>query len=339
MPCIFCGSGKDLTREHIFPAFMGGELEVPDGSCKACNEKFGKLEATIKDETVELLNLLGIKNRDGIVPAAKLENVCIRGMDDLKNLPAFMDGNGEIVLRDYVKEVTTDDGQKIRRGFFVTQKGSDTFLARESAKGGKRIEREVPKEIVIEANYTQGIMFAFRLETRKVITKIALAAIAYECGVNFACSPQFDALRKVADETDINALPLRIFANQNITDAWQRTPYLHSVMVYLSAGMKKGWALVTLFGSLSYLVEVTPECTDRHSTQFSIFFDAESKARVQRVVLADEMTLIGHVLSPATSFEDRHTVDAQWFPIIRDFCSEEGTVVERIQDVQKPKGQ
>jgi hypothetical protein len=318
---------------------MGGKLEVPDGSCTTCNGKFGKAEATIKDATVELLNLLGIKNREGVVPGAKLENVRIRGMDDLKNLPAYMNGKGEVVLQDYVRDVTTDDGKKIRSGFFVTKKGGDTFLERESKKGGKLIHREAPKEIVIEANYKQGIMFAFWLETRKVAAKIALAAIAYECGVNFACSPQFDAVRKIIDETDIKALPVRMFANQNITDAWQRTPYLHSVMCYLSAGMKKGWAIVTLFGSLSYLVEVTPQCTDRYSTQFSIFFDAESKTRVQRIVLADEMTLIGHVLSPATTFEDRHAVDAQWFPVIRGFASGEGTIVERIQDVQKPKEQ
>jgi hypothetical protein len=29
MACMFCKSEEDLTREHVFPAFMGGELTVP----------------------------------------------------------------------------------------------------------------------------------------------------------------------------------------------------------------------------------------------------------------------------------------------------------------------
>ncbi len=65
MPCIFCGSETDLTREHVFPAFMGGELSVPDGSCKRCNGEFGRWEAELRDNTRFLLNLLQIENRDG----------------------------------------------------------------------------------------------------------------------------------------------------------------------------------------------------------------------------------------------------------------------------------
>lgn len=329
MPCIFCRSDQGLTEEHVFPAFMGGEPVVKNGACKRCNGIFGRAEAAIKDATIPLLNLLRIENRYGNVPSAPL-NIEIRDID-MKKLPGFMDGSGNIKLRDQVREVVDDDGKKIRQGFFVTQKGSNTFAQRESKRGGKLIEREVPKEIVIEADYTQGIIFAFMLETRKVAAKIALAAIAFEYGVPFALSADFDALRAMRDETDMRKLPLRIFANDNIMGAWIRTPYQHSVLCYLSAGMKKGWALVTLFGGLSYLVEVTDSYTEANSRHFSIFYDAKTKERENRIILADEMTLIGHVLSPATKFEDRDAVDAQWYPIVSGFCSDKGTIVERIK--------
>jgi hypothetical protein len=329
MGCIFCRSEENLTNEHVFPAFMGGELEVRDGSCKTCNGIFGTAEAAIKDATVPLLNLLKIENRDGKVPNAPL-NIEIRGID-MKNLPGFMDGAGNIQLRDYVKDVVDDDGKKRRQGFFVTPRGVEKFAEREKTRGGKLIERAVPKDIVIEADYTQGIIFAFTIEARKVAAKIAMAAIAFQFGVPFALSPQFDALRAVRDETDMRKLPVRIFANENIMSAWLRTPYQHSVLCYLSGGMKKGWALVTLFGGLSYSVEVTSNYTDAHSRQFSIFYDAESKAREDRILLADENTLIGHVLSPATKFEDRDAVDAQWHPIVAGFCSGKGTIIERIK--------
>jgi hypothetical protein len=100
--------------------------------------------------------------------------------------------------------------------------------------------------------------------------------------------------------------------------------------------MKKGWALVTLFGGLSYIVEVAPKCEEPRNKQFSIFYDAKSRRPEKRIVLADERTLIGHVLSPATSFEDRNTVDGQWFPIVEGFCSNNGTTIARIKDQQNP---
>jgi hypothetical protein len=64
--------------------------------------------------------------------------------------------------------------------------------------------------------------------------------------------------------------------------------------------------------------------------QFSIFYDAVSKKRLNRIVLADEKTLVGHVISPATKFENRDAVDAQWFPIISAFCAAKGIEVGRI---------
>jgi hypothetical protein len=60
--CIFCRSEADLTREHVFPAFMGGELEMADGSCSRCNGEFATWEGEIKKETALLLHLLRIEN-------------------------------------------------------------------------------------------------------------------------------------------------------------------------------------------------------------------------------------------------------------------------------------
>jgi len=69
---------------------------------------------------------------------------------------------------------------------------------------------------------------------------------------------------------------------------------------------------------------------ERESKQFSIFYDANAKKRFTPVVLADEMTLIGHVLSPATRFEDPTAVQEQWSPILNEFCAQKGVVVEPI---------
>ena len=200
---------------------------VRAGSCKTCNGIFGAAESAIKDATVPLLNLLKIRNRRGRVPTSlKIE---IRGID-MKNLPGFMDGSGNIQLSDYVKDVVDDDGRMRKQGFFITKKGIDDFAARGAARGDKLIEREVPEKIVIEAEYTQETKFAFTLASRRVAAKVALASIALEYGVPFSLSPQFDGLRMSRDEADGNKLPVRIFANPNIITAWLRTPYQHSVL-------------------------------------------------------------------------------------------------------------
>jgi hypothetical protein len=328
MGCLFCRSEEKLTDEHVFPAFMGGELKVRNGSCERCNGDFGVGEAAVKEAVTPLLNLLQIENRYNVVPNAQLRAE-IRGLD-LKNLPAFMDGDGNINLRDVVRESTSEDGRRLRQGFFLTKEAGKRFIERARAKGLEVVEREVPREIVIEADYTITVHFIASLHARRLAAKIALTAIALEHGVEFALTSQFDEVRAARTTGSPEDLPVRFFANAGLMSAYIHTPYQHSVMCYLSAGMHKGWSLVTLFGGISYLVGVTERYTEKESRQFSIFYDAEVKKRFTPVVLADEMTLIGHVLSPATKFEDPTAVHEQWSPILNEFCAQKGVVVEPI---------
>lgn len=334
MPCMFCRSETDLTREHVFPAFMGGELTVPDGSCKRCNGEFGKWESVIRDNTKFLLNLLQIENRSGEVPTARVE-VEIRGMD-AKGLFGKREADGTISLSDVVVSSMEPDGKKHRKGFFISKASAEKFIERAHARGEKTTELPMPEEVVLDASYTQTLPFVFTLEARKVAAKIALAAIAYKYGVSYALSPQFDVLRSVRTATTEKEMPLRVFCNKNFMSAHTRNAHQHSVICYLSAGKKKGWALVTLFGGLSYVVEVTPNYDERSSRLFSIFYDAALKKPLNPVVLADEMTIIGDVLSKNSIFEDRDAVDEQWFPILAAYCADVGIELERIPPASSP---
>lgn len=325
---MFCGSDAELTREHVFPAFMGGELTVPEGSCKRCNGEFGRWESAIRDSTKFLLNLLQIENRNGEVPAARVE-VEIRGMD-AKGLFGKREAGGTISLSDVVVASLEPDGTKHRRGFFVSPKSAERFIERSHARGEKTTELPVPEEIVLDASYTQTLPFVFTLEARKVAAKIALTSVAYTYGVSYALSPQFDRLRQVHTMTIKNEMPLRVFCNKTFMAAHARNAHQHSVMCYLSAGKKKGWALVTLFGGLSYVVEVTDKYEERSSRLFSIFYDAALRKPLNPVVLADEMAIIGEVLSRNSVFEDRDAVDEQWFPILAAYCTGAGIELERI---------
>ena len=123
MACMFCKSEEDLTREHVFPALMGGELTAPDGSCKRCNGEFGKWESAIRDCTKFLLNLLQIENRNGEVPTARVE-VEIRGMD-AKGLFGKREADGTISLSDVIVPSVEPDGKKHRQGFFASKESAE----------------------------------------------------------------------------------------------------------------------------------------------------------------------------------------------------------------------
>jgi len=325
---MFCESEADLTREHVFPAFMGGELTVPQGSCKRCNGEFGKWESAIRDSTKFLLNLLQIENRNGEVPPARVE-VEIRGMDT-KGLFGTREADGTISLSDIVMPSVEPDGKKHRRGFFVSQASAERFIERARARGEKTTELSVPDEVVLDASWTQTLPFVFSLEARKVVAKIALVSVAYKYGVAYALSPQFHTLRQVRTAATAKEIPLRVFCNKNFMAAHARNAHQHSVMCYLSAGKKKGWVLVTLLGGLSYVVEVTDKYEERSSRLFSIFYDAALKKSLSPVVLADEMAIIGEVLSKNSVFEDRDAVDEQWFSVLKAYCADADIELERI---------
>jgi hypothetical protein len=249
---------------------------------------------------------------------------------DAKGLFGKREADGSITLSDVVVSSLEPDGKKHRKGFFVSKGSAEKFIQRAQARGEKTTELPMPEEVVLDASYIQTLPFAFTLEARKVAAKIALAAIAYKYGVLYALSPQFDTLRNVRTGTKENELPLRLFCNKNFMTAHTRTAYQHGVMCYLSAGKKKGWALVTLFGDLSHLVEVTANHDEPSSRLFSIFYDAALKKPFSPVVLADEMTIIGDVLSQNAVFEDRDALDEQWFPILSAYCADVGIELERI---------
>jgi hypothetical protein len=213
MACMFCRSEVDLTREHVFPAFMGGELQVPDGSCSRCNGEFAAWEGEIKKEIALLLHLLQVENRYGDVPRAKVD-VKIGGME-LEGLSGLREPDGSINLREKVQEIVKSDGKKHREGFFVSDESAEKFLARARARDEKTTELPVPEEVVYGATFSLTLRFCASLEARKVVAKIALASIAYKYGVPYALSPQFDRLRKVRAATSSEGLSLRIFCNKS----------------------------------------------------------------------------------------------------------------------------
>jgi len=162
--------------------------------------------------------------------------------------------------------------------------------------------------VVYDATFRLTLRFSTSLEVRKVIAKIALASIAYKYGVAYALAPQFERLRQVRTATSSVGLPISIFCNKSFMAAQTRVAHQHSVICYLSAGLRKGWIVVTLFGGLTYAMEVTDNFEETSSRQFSIFYDAAIKKPFNPVLLANEMSLVRTALSKETVFENREAI-------------------------------
>lgn len=142
MPCIFCGmSDNKLTVEHVFPAFLGGDLVVRDGSCRTCNGRIGTFEQVLARETRTARQIFEIADRYGDIPHAPVE-VQLEGEPWLGAINLLRRADGEIELRDFVLEVRAEDGRPVRHGFFTTNEAAERFIDRARAHG-RRVD-EVP---------------------------------------------------------------------------------------------------------------------------------------------------------------------------------------------------
>lgn len=330
MPCIFCGTNDNLTDEHVFPAFLGGELVVRDGSCRACNGRIGTFEQVFARETQTARQIFEIADRYGEIRDAPVQ-VRLEGEPGLGAINLRRRADGEIELRDFVSEFRAEDGRNVRHGFFTTNEAAQRFIERARARGQQVDELALPRDIVLLPESRQTLAFTFLPDVRRVIAKIALAAIAYHYGVDYACQPSFDCLRR-SIFGPVENLIVRVFANGDFAAAHVRTPQRHSVNGYLSAGMHKGWAIVSLFGGLSYIVRLTDNFQEDRSRQFSVYYDAATRRQFVPVVRFDEMTLIGRVLSTASQFESPRALDAQMYPIVSTYCDSKGIQVSRLEE-------
>jgi hypothetical protein len=333
MPCIFCRMTENMTDEHVFPAFSGASLVVQNGSCKPCNNICSKFEQKIAAELETTRHIFEIQDRYGEIPMLPVA-VEVRG-EGAK--PVEVRGRrtpeGDIELYDFVSQAKVEDGKNVRHGFFVSPEAAEKFIERSRKRGEATTELGVPKELTLQSSAQQTIIFAFSYEARQLAAKIALVSIAFQYGTDYACLPQFDALRNIVigQPQDPAALRLRIFANKDFASDHSRTPRQHTVRAYLSAGMHKGWASVTLFGGLSYIVELTRAFDERESRHYSLFYDLETRAQFNPIVLFSEQELLGRVLSPATNFEEPEAVDEQWWPVVEEYCKAKGIEITRTQ--------
>jgi len=321
VPCIFCGIEDDLTDEHVFPAFMGGTLSVRNGSCAPHNSLCSRFEDKVASATQVLRNLLGVENRKSIVPNAAV-TMSSEGFD----FPAMRTPDGDVIPRDFVHENKTADGIE-KRGFFTSEAPARKFGDKARLRGAS-VQTFRPAPVTARPTAMVPFEFAFASETLRTVAKIALAAVAYEYGSSYALTARFDKLRSFILGLEPTHR-VTLFANPEVASDHLRSPLQHCVRAYLSADRRRGWAVVSLFGGLCYVVELTDTFDEPRSRMFSIFFDAQIGKIFAPIVLYDEQGILGRVLSTRTAFDTVDALHAQWFPILDEFCRSKGIDIER----------
>ena len=290
-------------------------------------------EGVFANHTQTSRQTFDIPNRDGIVPDAPVK-INVQGVAELEAFSGIRKPTGELVFQPKVLELPPANGKKVTRGIFINDDvAAEKFASRRSARGeniNDSGEKLVPKDVVIQAVSTQTLEFAFTPEAKRTAAKCALVALAHQYGIDYARSPHFNNLRNAIMNAP-DALPVNIFANRDFKDACLRSPCHHSVIAYLSGGMRKAWAVVTFFGGVSYIVELTDSFNEPQSRKFMLFYDAETQQIFNPVVLHDEQELIRRVLSPSTVFNDQNAMDNQWFSIVDEYCRSKGYELFRVR--------
>src|ERR1017187_3831274 len=110
--CLFClhegeGGSVRFTDEHVFPAALGGNLTVRDGSCDSCNHANSKFEQALAVELTPIRMLLQIPDRYGNVPSTAATIITPE-----KNYSGRVEGDGSVVLKPLVTVETDEQGKR-----------------------------------------------------------------------------------------------------------------------------------------------------------------------------------------------------------------------------------
>lgn len=100
--CLFClREAEDVrfTDEHVFPAALGGNLMVKDGSCHVCNHGTSKFEQAIAGELMPIRMLLQIPDRYGKVPQTAATIITPE-----KTYDGRLKGDGSVVVKPLITE-------------------------------------------------------------------------------------------------------------------------------------------------------------------------------------------------------------------------------------------
>src|SRR5438477_5346792 len=110
--CLFClrvgeGYAVGFTDDHVFPAALGGNVIVKDGSCDSCNHGNSKFEQALAVELTPIRMLLQIPDRYGKVPHTAATIVTPE-----KTYDGRVKGDGNVVVKPVITQEKNEKGER-----------------------------------------------------------------------------------------------------------------------------------------------------------------------------------------------------------------------------------
>lgn len=126
--CIYCGATAGLTREHIVPFAISGDLILPDASCKDCSRVTSSLETSLLKDSFGLIrNKYGYRTQNSKKRHNKSEfEFCI--IDSNGNKTAVNNSGDFIPLVSWALPFIREPGLMLRESLENVTKDDETMV-------------------------------------------------------------------------------------------------------------------------------------------------------------------------------------------------------------------
>lgn len=257
--CIYCGSTRNLSIEHVIPFGFGGDFALPGASCGACRDVTSLIEQRVMEEQFTGPRLaIGYPSRHARTRGSTPSFPAIIGVtvDGSKMPISFPDGQHPTLLWLPQYELPGYlSGKKVRginvNGVEVRQLSGVDIRQHAMANGFVSIE---------PARNVKGY------ELARMLGKIALGFAADHFGVDYRVSPLGAVVRNKRDDAGVwigqpTICPPPFVRKYVVANG------LHVVKLY---GGSEIWAIIQLFAkkntTMDYLVIVVPDPKSRGMT-------------------------------------------------------------------------
>jgi hypothetical protein len=254
--CIYCGSTKDLTSEHVVPFGLGADFELPGASCGRCRDVTSLIERRVMEEQFTGPRLaIGYPSRHARAAGSNPSYPPIIGetADGAKMPVPFPEGLHPTLLWLPQYEMPGHlSGEKV--------KGINVNGVEVRQLSGMDIRQHAIANGFVSIEFTRNVK---GYELARMLGKIALGFAADHFGVDYRVSPIGAVVRYKRDDAGQWIGQPTICPPPFVRKYVVRNG-LHVVKLY---GGKEIWAIVQLFAetntTMDYLVIVVPDPQSR----------------------------------------------------------------------------
>jgi hypothetical protein len=306
--CLFClVDREELTDEHVFPAALGGHLEVKKAACADCNNGFSRaFEQDIARRLADFRRIVGTPDRYGRLP-----ELFVKVEIDGKQLDGKLLRDGAIQLKPIIT-VNKQNGVTEMTYEHTTEGQRHKLRQQASGERSELMEHTTPggeSEVCVSGQ----LDFIDSPDMLRTVAKIAYTGLAFRMGERLAMRDTFSAIRQYIRTGEEGASKAKLFLNERFLAASEHGPHQHSIVIVARNDKHRVDAIVRLFGGLCYFVNVSDnyEGADFYDT---LVYDAQ-RGEVNDVLVTNlqtEFLQIEDVESKDTVWNDRVRA-GDWF--------------------------